>query len=109
MGGIFGSKWTNSMGIDPTNQNAKTWRAVLRGITEQQIEEGLTAFSDTDAKYIPAATEFKALCKRGLDSAEQAAFSARANREERLALPILKSTQETRKKEMDKMRAELKK
>lgn len=80
MAGIFGTKWTNSMGFDPTNMNAKTWRAVMRGITDDQIDKGLIAFSDTDAKFIPAATEFKALCRYNGSSREQAAFDAQEAR-----------------------------
>lgn len=78
MAGIFGTKWTNSMGFDPTNKNAQTWRAVMRGVTDEQIDKGLIAFSDTAAKFIPAATEFKALCRYNGSNREQAAFEARA-------------------------------
>jgi len=80
MAGIFGTKWTNSMGIDPTNDNAKTWRAVLRGVSDEQIDKGLVAFSDTAAVFIPAATEFKALCKYNGMTREQAAFKKLSER-----------------------------
>ncbi len=80
MAGIFGTKWTNSMGFDPTNKNAQTWRAVMRGVTDEQIDKGLIAYSDTGAKFIPAATEFKALCRYNGSNREQAAFEAQASK-----------------------------
>jgi len=80
MAGIFGTKWTNSMGTDPTNLNAKTWRAVLKGVTDEQIQTGLNAFADTGAVFIPAATEFKALCRYNGSNREQAAFEAQASK-----------------------------
>ena len=80
MGGIFGTKWTNSMGFDPTNANAKIWRGVLRGISDDQIQKALNNYSDTGAKFIPAATEFKALCRYNGSNREQAAFEAQASK-----------------------------
>lgn len=80
MAGIFGTKWTNSMGFDPTNKNAQTWRAVMRGVTDEQIDKCLIAYSDTGAKFIPAATEFKALCRYNGSNREQAAFEAQASK-----------------------------
>jgi len=63
MAGIFGTKWTNSMGIEPDGNAGKTWRAVMHGVTLEEIVAGLKRYADTGAIFIPAATEFKAFCK----------------------------------------------
>ena len=109
MGGIFGTKWTNSMGIDPTNKNAQTWRAVMRGISDEQIDKGLVAFSDTAAEFIPTATAFKALCKYGGSTREQAAFEKRCERRPDRLLTSKPPRAEVGRAALDKMREQLNK
>lgn len=106
MGGIFGTKWTNSHGIDPTNHNGKTWRAVLKGISEKQIQDALNVFSDTGAIYIPTATEFKDLCRYGGMTKAQAAFKQQAMMNK--GLPILPASKDFARDQINKAREILK-
>lgn len=90
------------MGIDPMGKNGKTWRAVLRGITDEQIEKGLIVFSDSGAKFIPKATEFKHMCRYGDDNREQAAHKAQARLNK--GLPKLPASEDFARDQLKKAR-----
>jgi hypothetical protein len=63
MAGLFGSKWTSTFGEwSETNPTIAIWGAALQGLTEEQLDIGFKAVSDSGADWQPAAPKFKALC-----------------------------------------------
>jgi len=94
------------MGVDPESKTGKVWRAVLRGISDDQIDSGLAAFADTESVFIPTATEFKALCKYGGDTRQQAAFKQQAMLAK--GLPILPASKDFSKDAIKKARQAMK-
>lgn len=58
MAGIYGGKWVNSYGGEPTPE----WETCLDGIEPVMVANGLNKLVANASPYLPSAIEFRALC-----------------------------------------------
>jgi hypothetical protein len=63
MSGMFGEKWNRPYGEwEDSNPTINIWGAALRGLTMEQVLDGLDAVANSGATFVPTAPEFKEIC-----------------------------------------------
>lgn len=106
MGSMFGHKWISSFGaeVDPD----KVWQATLRGVTPEQIKQGLAKLSASGNQWPPSAPEFRELCLTGGEHWEHRAMAHRIREtNEMLALPKPPRNKEVGKKHLENLKQSL--
>lgn len=59
---MYGNAWASQYGERPAGVTARTWAAILSGLSDHQVSLGLKSCMSKGAKFPPTAPEFRAKC-----------------------------------------------